>query len=207
MQGDSTLVYLQCYKNIIFLKLKPGYSLDSDQEFVLASVNNGYSRKEILKATNLDEKRFENLMDFMLKRKLLTVADGKYKLTEVSKKLLFVKKTVSDINEESIALALDSTCNNVYIYSSDQFGLPSSNSLILKKYGDSKKRQIESHVVHDNQELIIKTTAAWRNLTCSKEYEEYFFKSLFIEVKSDNDFIYKKFPLKINPLKPAFINE
>lgn len=177
---DCDLLIPYAKINVLFF-LKNDYTLNPIQIFLLNSLYNGISIKQIEKVTNFTPYVIEQICLQLESQKLLIHENDTYSLSDISKNILFAEKLVRELNQESnyffINLIDLSIKNKIEVIEKN------NNSIALSPYYN--KNIIDNLNIDDKMEYFVENMKTLDSI--NQEDINQALNYIYIQIKVSNE--------------------
>lgn len=184
--------------NIPYIKVsvkfieKEEVALNAFQNFLLDAIEEGASIRQIADSTQLTKYVIETELLQMEKQKLVLKKGNEFEITDISKKIMLVAKTIKKLNEEHRIFFVNLINGDVENLSDADFTVPENNELVLKQ----KIINLDGISIEDNMDFFAENLDTFSSL--GEDDVEVILSSIYAEFnvikeKDDqNKIVYKK---------------
>lgn len=139
---------------------KEEVALNAFQYFLLDAIEEGASIRQITDSTQLTKYVIETELLQMEKQKLVIKKEDAFEITDISKKIMLVAKTIKKLNEEHRIFFVNLINGDVEYLSDADFTVPENNALSLKP----KITNLDGISIENNMDFFAENLDAFRSL-------------------------------------------
>lgn len=181
--------------NIPYIKVsvkfieKEEVALNAFQNFLLDAIEKGTSIKQIADSTQLTKYVIETELFQMEKQKLVIRKENEFEITDISKKIMLVAKTIKKLNEEHRIFFVNLINGEVENLNDADFTVPKNNELVLKQ----KMMNLDGISIEENMDFFAENMDTFSSL--GEDDVEVILSSIYAEfnvIKGKDKVVYKK---------------
>lgn len=189
---NETAVYVPYLKVTVKFFEKEEVSLNAFQKFLLEAIIEGASIQQIMDSTQLTKNVVELELLQMETQKLIYSEGSKYFVTDISKKIMMISKTVDALSSQENSFCVNLITGEIEKIDDSIFCMPEKNAYILRQ----KILNLDGISIYDNMDFFAENIETFSKLeteeiqtVLSSIYAEF---SALKEETNQNIFYYKK---------------
>ena len=148
---NKSVVYMPYLKITVRFFEKEEVSLNAFQKFLLEAIIEGASIQQIMDSTQLTKNVIESELLQMETQKLIHNEGANYFVTDISKKILMISKTVDALNSEKNIFCVNLITGEIEKSDDSIFCIPEKNAYILRQ----KILNLDGISIDDNMEFFV----------------------------------------------------